>query len=291
MFGFPRFGLKKVTLGLLVAIALTACTEQMTLYKSLVEKEVNLMTAVLLKSGLEAVREENKDGTYNLVIKDARYFPEAMDILSRRGFPREKFDNLCTIFKGEGMVSTPLELRARYTCAKSQELAGSLMQLDGVINGRVHLVLAETDAITRKMKPASASVIIKHKSGMDISTLIPKVKQLVSFGVESLPYQNVSIMLTEETEEEQTGTVLENTETTLSEKGNGGGALSPGLLIMTFLGVTLIVTGGFVFYMLKQTKKNQEGGELDLFAKVFAPAGAIRHGSGAGAAKEAEAEF
>jgi type III secretory pathway lipoprotein EscJ len=58
--------------------------------------------------------------------------------------------------------------------------------------------LSETDPISRKVKPASASIMIKYKAGMDVDTLIPKIKQLVSYGVEELPYQNVSVMLSEE---------------------------------------------------------------------------------------------
>ncbi|MFT6071998.1 MAG: type III secretion system YscJ/HrcJ family lipoprotein [Alphaproteobacteria bacterium] len=176
---------------------LSACDEAI-LYKNVEENDANLMTSVLIREGMDATRMANKDGTYNIVIQDGSYFPEAIDALSLRGFPRMKFENLCTIFKGDGMVSTPVEQKARYTCAKAQELSGSLTELDGISMARVHLVLSETDPISRKVKSASASVMIKYKTGMDIDTLIPKVKQLISYAVEELPYQNVSVMLSEE---------------------------------------------------------------------------------------------
>jgi type III secretion protein J len=178
-------------------IVLSACDEAI-LYKNVEENDANLMTSVLIREGMDATRMANKDGTYNIVIQDGSYFPEAIDALSLRGFPRMKFENLCTIFKGDGMVSTPVEQKARYTCAKAQELSGSLTELDGISMARVHLVLSETDPISRKVKSASASVMIKYKTGMDIDTLIPKVKQLISYAVEELPYQNVSVMLSEE---------------------------------------------------------------------------------------------
>gem|GEM_PF-3327829 len=188
--------LRKILL-LLCIIFLCAC-EETTIYKNIEENEANLMASILIREGIDASRMENKDGTYNIIISDKKYFPEAIDALSLRGFPRMKFENLCSIFKGEGMVSTPIEQKARYTCAKAQELSGSLTELDGITMARVHLVLSETDPISRKVKPASASVMIKYKSGMDIDTLTPKVKQLISYAVEDLPYQNVSIMLSEE---------------------------------------------------------------------------------------------
>lgn len=177
---------------------LLAACEEYVLYKNIEENEANMMASVLLRSGIEASRTPNQDDTYNIIIHDEALFPEAIDALSLRGFPRTKFENLCTIFKGDGMVSTPVEQKARYTCAKAQELSGSLTELDGVTMARVHLVLSETDPISRKVKPASASVMIKYKPGMDIDTLIPKVKQLISYAVEELPYQNVAVMLSEE---------------------------------------------------------------------------------------------
>lgn len=172
---------------------LTACNE-MTLFTNLEEEEANLMLAVLLKENLAAERIADAHGeAYNLIIKDADYFPEAIEALSMHGYPRKKFENLCTTFKGDGMVSTPLEQKARYTCAKSQELAGALMSIDGIVMAQVNLVMSETDPISRKVKPASASVFIKYKSEMDVSSLIPKVKKMIAFGVESLPYQNVEV--------------------------------------------------------------------------------------------------
>lgn len=185
------------TIIILLVTFLCACNESV-LYKNIEENEANMMTAVLLREGIDTQRVANPDGTYNIVISDGSYFPEAIDALSLRGFPRTKFESLCTIFKGEGMVSTPIEQKARYTCAKAQELSGSLTELDGISMARVHLVLSETDPITRKLKPASASIMIKYKPSMDVDTLIPKVKQLVSYAVEDLPYQNVSVMLSEE---------------------------------------------------------------------------------------------
>ncbi len=188
--------LQKIAIALLLTL-LCACNESI-LYKNIEENEANMMTAVLLREGIDTTRMANTDGTYNIVISDAGYFPEAIDALSLRGFPRAKFESLCTIFKGDSMVSTPIEQKARYTCAKAQELSGSLTELDGISMARVHLVLSETDPITRKLKPASASIMIKYKLGMDVDTIIPKIKQLVSYAVEDLPYQNVSVMLSEE---------------------------------------------------------------------------------------------
>ncbi len=212
--------LQKIAIALLLTL-LCACDESI-LYKNIEENEANLMTSVLLREGIDTTRMANADGTYNIVISDAGYFPEAIDALSLRGFPRAKFESLCTIFKGDSMVSTPIEQKARYTCAKAQELSGSLTELDGISMARVHLVLSETDPITRKLKPASASIMIKYKLGMDVDTIIPKIKQLVSYAVEDLPYQNVSVMLSEEVgrKEDKVAKAFAQKENTQAHSGN-----------------------------------------------------------------------
>ena len=244
-------------------IFLSACNE-MTLYKNLEEKEANLMTAVLLRENIDTQRMLNPDGTYDLILSDKTYFPEAMDVLSMRGFPRKTYDSLCTIFTGEGMVSTPLEQRARYTCAKAQELSGSLMELDGIIMARVHLVLSETDAISRKVKPASASVMIKYKEGMDVDTLIPRIKQMVSFGVESLPYQNVSVMLSEEKMSQEMNNATVGIK--LSEEEIANNTINPSvkhnpfeappssnMFLYLFMGVMFIVMVAFGVFIMRVT--------------------------------------
>lgn len=255
---------------LIAVILLSACNE-MTLYKNLEEKEANLMTAVLLRENIDTQRMLNPDGTYDLILTDKTYFPEAMDVLAMRGFPRKTYDSLCTIFKGEGMVSTPLEQRARYTCAKAQELSGSLMELDGIIMARVHLVLSETDAISRKVKPASASVMIKYKEGMDVDTLIPRIKQMVSFGVESLPYQNVSVMLSEEKVNQENNIhavgvklseeeIAENKSNPSVKHNPFEVAPSSNMFLYLFMGIMFIVMVAFGVFIMRVTTASATSG-------------------------------
>ncbi|MEM6603492.1 MAG: hypothetical protein AAF621_05530, partial [Pseudomonadota bacterium] len=173
---------------------LSACTDSIELFTSVEEYEANNMLVILLREGIAAERELNPDGTYKIVLDDKRYVPEAMNALKMRGYPQKKHENLCTTFTGEGMVSTPLEQKARYNCAKAQELSGALMDVDGIVKAHVVLELAETDPISRKVKPATASVLLKYKPGIDIDTLIPKVKELVTYGVANMVYTNVNVV-------------------------------------------------------------------------------------------------
>lgn len=174
-------------------LCIVACNE-IELFTNIEEVEVNNMMVILMQEGIEVERMANSDGTYSLILKDDQYIPEAMTALRIRGYPQKKHENLCTTFTGEGMVTTPLEQKARYNCAKAQELSGALMDVDGIVKAHVVLELSETDPISRKIKPATASVLLKYKYGMNIDTLIPKVKEMVTYGVANMLYTNVKVV-------------------------------------------------------------------------------------------------
>ena len=80
----------------------------------------------------------------------------------RSDCPKVARATLGDTFRKEGVISTPLEERARYIYALSQELEATLSNIDGVIVARVHVVLPERVAPGEPVQPASASVFIKH---------------------------------------------------------------------------------------------------------------------------------
>ena len=57
----------------------------------------------------------------------------AVDLLRAQGLPRGRFAGMGEVFRKEGLISSPLEERARYLYALSQELAATLNEIDGVI--------------------------------------------------------------------------------------------------------------------------------------------------------------
>jgi type III secretion protein J len=181
-------------LGVLVALlTLSACGGD-ELYSRLSEREANEMVAVLINAGLPASKHVFDKETFSITIS-SRHFAQAVQLLQTNGYPRERFDNLGGVFKKEGFVSSPLEERARLVYALSQEIANTLSGIDGVVMARVHLAVPEKDPLSDKAKPSSASVFIKHRRGIDLSDSVSQIKALVVNGVESLPYENVTVAL------------------------------------------------------------------------------------------------
>ena len=99
------------------------------------------------------------------------------------------------IFRKEGLVSSPLEERARYIYALSQELANTLSQMDGVITARVHVVLPERGGVGEEATPSTAAVFIKTQPGYALDALLPQIRRLVIHAIPGLSEDKVSVAL------------------------------------------------------------------------------------------------
>ncbi len=176
---------------LVLATLLAGCGEQ-TLYAKLDERQANDMVSALRMSGVPAQKNAREDG-FEVLTGEAD-FARAVQILKAQGLPREDYDSLGKVFKREGFVSTPVEERARLMHALSQELSHTLTSIDGVLQARVTLVVPERHPLSDKVLPSSASVMLKHRPGLNIETLLPKVRALVVNSVEGLPYESVSVV-------------------------------------------------------------------------------------------------
>ena len=179
-------------LALGVCLLLAAC--KVELHSGLDERDANEILAILLKNDIAASRTAAKDKTLTVMV-DEEKFAEAVDILQAHSLPREKFSDLCSVFTGEGMISSPVEDRARLICALGQELSRTISEIDGVMSARVHVVLPEYDLGRTKAKPSSASVFIRHHEDAPIDRLSPQIKMLVANGIEGLVYDKVSVAM------------------------------------------------------------------------------------------------
>ena len=180
----------------LLALVLSVSACKTDLHSGLREGDANNMLAIMLDSGIDAEKISNpKEGTYTLSIDESK-IPLAVRLLKEHGFPREKITNMSEMFQKDGLVSSPLEERVRFIYALSQSVQETLMQIDGVLVARVHIVLPENNpAIPESKRPSSASVFIKYHPAYDLEGMKSEIKLIVEKSIEGLSYDKVSVVM------------------------------------------------------------------------------------------------
>ncbi|MBB1269007.1 type III secretion system inner membrane ring lipoprotein SctJ [Shewanella sp. SR44-3] len=175
-------------------LVLSGCKTE--LYNGLSQKEGNEMLAILLVAGISTEKLPDSDERIKLMVEESQ-LSLALATLKSQGYPKDKFASLGEVFPDEGLISSPLEERARLMFAKSQEISSTLSQIDGVITARVHIVKPQEEKIRGRNKEitSSASVFIKHAPNIDIESLVPQIKLLVNNSIEGLNYDRISVIL------------------------------------------------------------------------------------------------
>lgn len=237
----------------LLSVFLIACEIQ--LYGNLAEHEANEMVSVLLMHGVNAKKTPGKKGMVNLMVPEEQ-FSKAIEILKAKGFPKTQFSSLCTVFTKEGMISSPLEEKARYICAKSQEISQTLSDIDGVITARVHVVLPESDKLGDQTQEASASVYIKHRHNTVMTDYIPQIKHLVQNSIESLDYEKITVALFPADDSLQSfSTAFQQTSTVADNDATISKSVLFVLIIILVAVITLALYLFFAWYKMSRSVK------------------------------------
>lgn len=177
----------------LVALV-AACGNQVELMSAVPENEANEVVGVLLQAGVQVRKVAGKEGLVALRVSGDQV-KRALQVLRDNGLPRDQYMGMGQLFKKEGLISSPLEERARYIYALTQELSSTLSRIDGVLHARVHVVLPERSTSGEPATPSTAAVFLKYKEGYDLERIQPQVRRLVSNSIPGLTPEKVSIVL------------------------------------------------------------------------------------------------
>lgn len=169
---------------LVILLLLAGCDKRIELHRNLSETDANEVIAQLADKHIEADKTLSKEGVS--VSVSASDMARAVRILDAAGLPHKARANMGDIFRKEGVISSPLEERARYIYALSQELESTLSQIDGILVARVHVVLPERVAPGEPVQPASAAVFIKHRPDLDPDVIKPRVERLIRTSIPGL---------------------------------------------------------------------------------------------------------
>ena len=173
---------------------LSACGGKVELLTGVPETEANEVLGTLLNAGVKAEKLPGKEGMVGLAVEE-RQAARAIAILRNEGLPRDHYATIGEVFRKEGLISSPLEERARYLWALSQELSATIADIDGVVKARVHVVLPERSSGGDPALPSSSAVFIKYKRGYNLDDAIPQIKRLVTNSIPGLTSDKVSVVL------------------------------------------------------------------------------------------------
>lgn len=178
-------------------LALSGCERRVELQLAPDAGRASEIAAALAGHGIVVERKREKSGGVMLSVADSD-LPRAMSALREAGLLRPTRPGVDEALGERGIAPTPLEARARLTHAIERELEATLMEIDGVVGARVKVVPPERPAPGAPLAPASASVLVKHRADVDLSSLVPGIARLVKNGVPGLAVEDdrhVAVML------------------------------------------------------------------------------------------------
>lgn len=173
--------------GLLMVVAIVAlsgCERKVQLHLASDVRKASEIEAVLGSHGIDVERKAEKTGVM-LYVADLE-IPRAMRALHEVGLLRPDRPSVDEALGKRGIAPTPLEERARRIHSIERELEATLMDIDGVTAARVRVVPSERPSPGAPLAPASASVLLKHRAGVDLAPLMPGIARLVKNGAPGL---------------------------------------------------------------------------------------------------------
>jgi type III secretion protein J len=175
-----------------LALSLTACRTD--LITQIPENDTNEVLDALYSAGIDAGKVGAGDKQFTVQVAEAQ-MGDALRVLQERGLPRPKHSDLGTLFKKEGLVSTPSEERVRFLYGVAQQLSGTLSQIPGVLWASVQPVMPANDPLADKVKPSSASVLIKYDPNFNVQALQPAIKDFIARSIEGLAHDNITLTM------------------------------------------------------------------------------------------------
>ena len=179
-----------------VAVMLLAGCNRESVRKNLTEDQANEVMAVLVLHEVAAKKDalEKKEFEVTVPREDLGY---ALQIVKQYALPRDIYQTpMCEIFKKQGMISVPIEDRARWMCSKALSLERAVFQgIDGVVTVTSSVSYADRDPFSDKQEAPHAAVTIKHVKDARID--VDKVKAIARDSNAGILADNISVTLFE----------------------------------------------------------------------------------------------
>jgi type III secretion system YscJ/HrcJ family lipoprotein len=182
---------------LAVAVLILAGCNREIVRNGMTEDQANEVMSVLISYGVESkkVPRDKAGFEVNVPKEDLGY---SLQLMKQYELPRDPLASpTCRVFKKEGMISAPIEDRARWMCSKALELEKAVhYAIDGVVTATARVSYPERDPLADKgSEVPHASIAIKHRRGARID--VDKVKAIMHDSNSGVKQENVSVTLFE----------------------------------------------------------------------------------------------
>lgn len=182
----------------------TACNRKHDLCTELSENESQRIAVLLQRNGLNAskIRVASEDkATWSVIIETPYIIGDAAvvaaeAILDENDLPRDKYDPIKNVFKGDSLIPTETEEQLRKLTAIQESLELTLEKINGVVSSDVNVVLPNPNPLVDQSKQVqpSASVLLKYNTEtppLDVA----EVRNIIAPAVEGLDPARVQVVM------------------------------------------------------------------------------------------------
>lgn len=161
-----------------------------TLYKNLSQEEASEVVSYLSNQGVPYKLE---DGGNTISVSKVDVY-EVRLALAGKGIPSTGMIGY-EIFDKNTIGMSEFMQKINFKRALEGEIARTILQQDGIENARIHIVTPEKTVFKEEQKEATASVVLKLKSGYTLSSSnIMAITNLVASSIEGMEPTNVTII-------------------------------------------------------------------------------------------------
>lgn len=194
-----RAGVRAGALVAAAVLTLAGCAE-VPVVQGVPEPEANRVVATLDQVGVASRKEADESAgsgpaTFRVTV-GADEVPRAVSVLNAHALPRREEPGFAETFGQASLVQTASEERARAAQAVAGELARTIESIDGVLDARVHLSLADTSEVMLEgtaPRRSSAGVLVRY-AGARAPYDEEALRRLIAGAVAGMRVEDVSVV-------------------------------------------------------------------------------------------------
>jgi len=169
-----------------------------TIESNLTEEQANQVLLALNSASIPASKIEQagsgKDVRYRIDVVSGDV-ASSLSLLKAGELPKRPEPGFNEIYKETGIIPTVSEEKARLAAAISGELSRTLESIDGVVDARVHLAMAESEPITLdspRTKPRASILIKLQKKREPIDKKV--IENIVKGAIQGIEQRDIAIV-------------------------------------------------------------------------------------------------